>query len=458
MAGSDIRQDDIGPDDIEGVLRVVPNDRQSADAINAMALPLRDAADLDPLLDRISDARYVLLGEASHGTHEYYAWRAQITRRLIAERGFTFVAVEGDWPACYEVNRCVKLAEDASDHPRDVLDGFDRWPSWMWANSEVVEFANWLRDYNAGRTLDERVGFYGLDVYSLWESLRAMLDYLQEHEPDHVDAALQALRCFEPYAEDPQEYAWATRLVPTSCEDAVVALLRDLADTVHDGARDADPEERFNAEQNAAVAAGAERYYRSMIRGGAESWNVRDRHMTDTLDRLMGHHGPRAKAVVWEHNTHVGDARATDMGTAGMINVGQLVRERHTDDGVAIVGFGGFEGTVIAAGRWGAPMQRMTVPPALDGSLEAALHQAGCGSSLFLFSADRRPEWVAAAHDHRAIGVVYHPERERSGNYVPTVVGDRYDAFCFFDDTTALQPLHLEPAPPAEPFTYPSGR
>jgi erythromycin esterase len=427
--------------------------------VRDMALRLQEPSDLDPLLERIGDARFVLLGEASHGTHEYYDWRAAITRRLIRERGFSFVAVEGDWPDCYAVNRCVKHAQEAPANPREVLDRFERWPTWMWANDDVVAFAEWLRDHNAGLPAASRVGFYGLDVYSLWESMREILDYLSEHEPEHVETALQAWRCFEPYGEDPQEYAWATRFVPTSCEDTVIALLRELRHLVlTNGRRSDDPEEQFDAEQNALVAAGAERYYRAMIRGNVESWNVRDRHMADTLDRLMAHHGPGGKAVVWEHNTHIGDARATDMARSGMVNVGQLVREQHADEGVVLVGFGGYRGSVIAADGWGETMRRLPVPPAREGSLEDILHRAGCGPSLFVFAANGQPGWTAAVLPHRAIGVVYRPERERFGNYVPTVVGQRYDAFCFFDDTRALRPLHMEaPQPHKEHATEPAG-
>lgn len=432
----------------------------AVDGIRALARPLNDpAADLDPLLERIGDARYVLLGEASHGTHEYYRWRDEISRRLIVEHGFSFVAVEGDWPACYEVNRCVKHDADAPARPVEVLEAFDRWPTWMWANHEIATFTEWLRGHNTDRDPADAVGFYGLDVYSLWESMREILGYLEQHEPEHVAAAVQAWRCFEPYREDPQEYARATRLVPTSCEDAVVALLTELRRALHDGDRDSKLDARFNAEQNAEVAAGAERYYRAMIRGGGESWNVRDHHMTDTLDRLMRHQGPSAKAIVWAHNTHIGDARATDMADAGMVNLGQLVRERHADEGVVLVGFGGFEGSVIAGDAWGAPMERMPVPPARPGSLEASLQEAGVGRSLFVFPAAGKPDWLRDTRDHRAIGVVYHPHLERYGNYVPTVLGQRYDAFCFFDDTSALRPLHLEPVKQAaEAETFPSGR
>ena len=431
----------------------------AADPISSLARPLDDPADLDPLLERIGDARYVLLGEASHGTHEYYRWRAEISRRLIAERGFSFVAVEGDWPDCYELNRCVKHDPRVPDQPRGVLDSFDRWPAWMWANHEVAAFADWLRGHNADRMPSDMTGFYGLDVYSLWESMRAILDYLSEHEPQHVEAAMQAWRCFEPYGGDPQQYARATRIVPTSCENAVIGLLVKLRDVARESSDEDDPEARFNAEQNAEVAAGAERYYRAMVGGGGESWNVRDRHMTDTLDRLMRHHGPDAKAIVWEHNTHIGDARATDMADAGMVNVGQLVRERHGDEQVVLVGFGGYAGSVIAGASWGAPMEHMLVPPARKGSVEALLHEAGSGPSLFVFPSARAPSWLHDRRDHRAIGVVFDPRLERSRNYVPTVLGQRYDAFCFFDDTEALHPLMQDAAAASgELDLFPVGR
>ena len=409
------------------------------------------------MMRRIGDARIVLLGEASHGTHEYYAWRAALTRRLIEEKGFDLVAVEGDWPECYEVNRCVKLRTGAAASPRAVLDAFDRWPTWMWANEEVVAFTEWLREHNAGRPETDRVGFYGLDVYSLWSSMRSLLDYLREHEPHHLEVAVQAARCFEPYAEDAQDYAFASRLSPQSCEPKVVELLSRLCqERVGDTDGD-DPEARFSAEQNAAVAAGAERYYRSMIGGQAESWNIRDVHMQDTLDRLLDANGTDtrpAKAVVWEHNTHVGDARATDMAAAGMVNVGQLARERHGDD-VVVVGFGGHRGGVIAGRRWGAQMERMPVPPARKGSLEALLHDRLGEDSVLVFPRKEQPHWLRQRLDHRAIGVVYAPEREAWGNYVPTVLGERYDAFLWFEQTRPLQPLHLEPEGTGEAQTWP---
>ena len=422
----------------------------SLDEIRRLASPLNESDDLDRLLARIGDARFVLLGEASHGTAEYYRWRAEITRRLVVERGFSFVAVEGDWPDCFRVNRWVKGRAEQDRSAAAVLAEYERWPTWMWANTEVASFITWLRDHN--RATGAKVGFYGLDVYSLWDSLRTVSGYLERHHPDSLESARSAFACFEPYGEDAQQYAWATRLVPTSCERVVV----DLLVAVHRRAAslDGEPEAELDAVQNAEVLAGAERYYRTMVRADDESWNVRDCHMADTLDRLLAHHGNQAKAVVWEHNTHIGDARATTMGVAGMVNVGQLVRERHEDDGVVLVGFGGHHGTVMAAEAWGAPMRTMDVPPAPEGTHEALLHEALGHNALLVFAADRTGPWLGRSRGHRAIGVVYRPERDR-GNWVPTVMGRRYDAFCSFEATRALHPLASANPHGGEPETYP---
>lgn len=433
------------------------DDRQdrAAAEIAALAKPLRTPDDLDPLLDRIGDARVVLLGEASHGTSEYYLWRAALSRRLIAERGFSFIAVEGDWPGCFRANRWAKGRADRDLTAVDVLGRFERWPRWMWANEEVAAFLGWLHEHNERSKTG--VGFYGLDVYSLWDSMHAVLDYLAKQRPEALDTAREAYACFEPYGEDPQLYARATRLVPTSCENEVVAVLTDLRR--HAGSLDGDPEAGLDARQNAEVMAGAERYYRAMVAADAQSWNIRDQHMTDTLDRLLAHHGPRAKAIVWEHNTHVGDARATPMAGRGMVNVGQLVRRRHEADGVVVVGFAGHRGSVIAADAWGTAAESMTVPPAPSGTHEALLHTTLAEPSVLIFPDRRETGWLAERRGHRAIGVVYHPEADEYANWVPTVMGRRYDALCYFDETEALHPLHREAAHPgAEQEAWPSGR
>lgn len=418
------------------------------------ALPLRSEDDLGPLLDRVGGARVVLIGEATHGTSEFYRWRAALTRRLIAEQGFSFVAVEGDWPDCHTVHcAATGAAADAPgspDDPVDALRRFSRWPPWMWANEEVAEFVRWLRSHNAERSDGPPVGFHGLDVYSLWDSLHQVLDYLREHAPQHVHEAQAAFQCFEPYGPDPT----AGALVPQHCEQAAVALLLAVR-----GGREQQPSDgldpAFVAEQNAEVAAGAERYYRSMLAGGGGSWNVRDEHMTDTLDRLLRAYGPSARAVVWEHNTHIGDARATPMAAAGLFTVGQLVRERHGENAAVLVGMGSYVGEVVAAHRWGGAAQRLPVPAARSGSVEALVHEALSGhDALFVFPPEQhQPAWQREPLDHRAIGVVY----GRAGGYVPSVLGRRYDAFLHLDRTRALHPLHKREAGPEEAETYPSG-
>jgi erythromycin esterase-like protein len=317
----------------------------------------------------------------------------------------------------------------------------------MWANWEIVALAEWLRLKNRERAADERLGFYGLDVYSLWESLAAIRTFLRNRDGAQA-AAEAAYRCFEPYDEDPQQYAVATRFVPADCEEEVIALLSSLI--AEAGATDDD----FDVLMNAEALKSAESYYRTMISGGADSWNLRDRHMAETLNRLMRRHGPDAKAIVWEHNTHIGDARYTDMATVGMFNVGQLVRETRSHDDVVLVGFGAYRGTVIAGPSWGAPMQTMNVPPARPGSWEQVLHDLDGENRLLIFRGVGGDSALAVPRGHRAIGVVYRPEAE-TGNYVPTVLPLRYDAFIYLDQTEALHPLHVkESAEPPELYPW----
>jgi erythromycin esterase len=448
-----------------------PVTEELMDQVAAASRPLRDSRDLDPLLDRVGDARFVLLGEASHGTAEFYTWRAALSKRLVEEKGFSFVAVEGDWPDCYRVNRYVKGYEGGGEGARDVLHAFARWPTWMWANEEVVDFVGWLRRHNDGLPAGRKAGFYGLDVYSLWDSLYAVMDYLHRHDPSALPAAWQAFRCFEPFGEDEQAYARST-LWDHSCHDEVVRLLVGLR-RARGGVADRNVrptgmadrnvcptgDGRFEAEQNALVLKNAEAYYRAMVRGGPDSWNIRDRHMAETLDRLTRHHGPDAKAIVWEHNTHVGDARYTDMAAEGMVNVGQLVREAHGGEGVVVAGFGSHRGSVIAAKAWEAPMEVVRVPPGRPDSWEDVLHRATDGGDrLLLFDNASRRGDMARPRGHRAIGVVYRPEYEYRGNYVPSELPRRYDAFLYLDETHALHPLHLRPREHGEvPETYPAG-
>ncbi len=418
------------------------NNQDIIEYIRQGSVPLQTMADLQPLVDAIGDARFVLLGEASHGTSEFYTWRIELSKLLIAQKGFHFVAVEGDWPSCYYMNRYVKQYEDALQTPHEVMAQFNRWPTWMWANQEILQWIEWLRADNSKKSSHEKVGFYGLDMYSLWESMEEVIRHLKalDAPEDQIALAERAFSCFEPYGNDGQQYGFRAWSEDADCAEEVVQLLKGMQRQRHTEANEADDESSFSNELNALVAVNAERYYRSMIRGGPDSWNIRDRHMTEALQKLTDFHGhgEGGKAIVWEHNTHIGDARATDMAEDGMVNVGQLVRELYGSDQVFAVGFGSYEGTVIAANAWAAPTQTMQVPQAIRNSWEYLFHEASASDQLIIF--DKDTDILMDNRGHRAIGVVYHPRNER-GNYVPTMLSSRYDAFIYLDQTHALQPL-----------------
>ncbi|MBX0291810.1 erythromycin esterase family protein [Hymenobacter sp. HSC-4F20] len=422
--------------------------------------PLRSSRDLDTLIEAIGDTRVVLLGEASHGTSEYYTWRAALSKRLIQEKGFNFIAVEGDWPDCFEVNAAIKQDEPTYGTAAQLLSTFNRWPTWMWGNWEIAALVEWLHQHNRQLSREQRVGFYGLDVYSLWESLQEIMHYVEKQGDGAVQAAHRAFQCFEPYGDDPQEYAHAVAYVSEDCEDEVTEMLRALRKQVASQQTDGllDREQKFNAEQNALVAVNAERYYRAMIQGGSASWNVRDTHMMETLTRLLDLHGPDSKAIIWEHNTHIGDARYTDMRRDDMVNVGQLAREVYGRENVFAVGFGSYQGSVIAGRKWGATPEKMTVPEGTRGSWENLLHQQLQGENALLFSEELRGhDALRQPIGHRAIGVVYRSEFERFGNYVPSIIPDRYDAFLFIDQTQALHPLPTHQDEHTPPDLYPWG-
>ncbi|HEX8506223.1 MAG TPA: erythromycin esterase family protein [Hymenobacter sp.] len=409
---------------------------------NQLAIPsrgvsaLKSAQDLDPLLAQLGTARYALLGEASHGTTEFYAWRSTITKRLIQEKGFNLIGVEGDWPALYELNRYVKGANNGASATA-LLQRLTRWPTWMWANPEIAELAEWLRTYNRTQPAESKVGFYGLDLYSLWESLESIRTDFTEADPATLGAVAAALDCLSSYNRSEEAYGRAT-LSGASCADAVAAVLAAVRNRAlalppgHEGV--------FNAEQNALIAVNAERYYRTAVRSNAGSWNIRDQHMAETINRLMSFRGANAKIAVWEHNTHVGDARHTDMVNMGELNVGQLMRQQHAAEGVYVVGFSTYAGTVTAAPYWGGAVTTMTVPAAVAGSWEAILHEQAPGNNLILLDTWRAETPLTQRRGNRAIGVVYDPNNE-TGNYVPTDLPHRYDALIFLDQTQALRPL-----------------
>lgn len=426
----------------------------TADDILSHYHRLEAFSDLDPLMDRIGDAKYVLLGESTHGTHEYYTWRSALSKRLIMEKGFSFIAVEGDWPDCYRINRFVKGYADGGLNAVQVLKEFRRWPTWMWANWEIVALIGWLREHNEDVPEPWKVGFYGMDVYSLWESMDNMIRYLQKEDPAAATFVKRAMKCFEPYEQEGVEYARAIQKRLVNCVDEVLSLLREVRKNApfYDGDREAG----LNAEMNAQVVANAEKYYRSMVAFEDRSWNIRDVHMVSTLDSLMRFYGADAKAIVWAHNTHVGDARATDMRSEGMLNIGQLVREEYGEEDTVLIGFASHHGSTIAGRRWGGEMQKMLVPSAMKGSVEEILHSDSTENKLLLFNDEYLKERFDKWLGHRAIGVAYLPERDTE-YYVPTQLSSRYDAVMYFERTQALYPLHLQPDGHQVPETYPFG-
>jgi len=397
--------------------------------------------DLDPILHAIGDAKYVLLGESSHGTSEFYTIRTELTKKLITEKGFSFIAVEGDWPACQSINRYVKGNDQTTTDPKEILEAFDRWPTWMWANREILGLIEWLKEFNQQTTKKQKVGFYGLDVYSLWESMDEIIRYLEKTHSTGLEAAKDAFSCFEPFNRNHESYAVSAGYLSEDCTKEALQLL--LTIRKNKWKYEDDKESSLNMEVNALVTTHAEEYYRTMVTSDSESWNIRDRHMVEALEAVVKFYGEGAKVIVWEHNTHVGDARATDMIQEGMVNVGQLIREKSGSENVFILGFGTFSGTVIASTEWGADLSITNVPPAQNGSWEALLHKAGAFNKYLLFNNLNKDEFSSTI-GHRAIGVVYRPEYEHFGNYVPSQMSLRYDGFVFIDQTNALHPLILE--------------
>ena len=421
--------------------------------------------DYDALLDLVGDRSFVLIGEASHGTHDFYRERARITRRLIDECGFTAVAVEADWPDAYRVNRYVMgLSKDADANT--ALSDFRRFPAWMWRNRDVLSFVEWLRTRNdAHRHQATKARFYGLDLYSLRASMEAVVEYLDRVDPEEARRARERYSCFDDVGGEGQVYGYGLAFsgaIP--CENEVVAQLIELrqrADAYlrRDGWIAED--EFFFAEQNALLVRDAEEYYQQMYRAEVSSWNLRDRHMAGTLDALaahLDHQMPRAKVVVWEHNSHVGDARATEMGVRGELNVGQLARQRYGSD-CLLVGFTTFDGTVTAATDWGSPAERKRVRPALPESHEATLHDRGSDRFWLDTSQPEVHDLLAVPRLERAIGVIYRPHTERGSHYFEARLAEQFDAVIHLDHTRAIEPLERtslwdqgEP-----PETFPSG-
>jgi erythromycin esterase-like protein/predicted phosphoribosyltransferase len=418
---------------------------------------LQDADDV--LLERARHAQFVLVGEASHGTHEFYRERAELTKRLIETGEISAVAVEADWPDAYRVNRYVRGQSD-DDSAEEALSGFERFPVWMWRNSVVADFVRWLRTYNDGLPRQEQVGFYGLDLYSLYASMEEVVHFLEQVDPLAADRARARYSCFGHYGRDPQVYAYETGLGGAeACEQQAIAVLMDVREDAAAAAMAGaiDDDRRFYAEMNALLVVDAEAHYRAVYRGGHDSWNLRDRHMVRTLDALATQLGrdrsQPARVVVWEHNSHVGDARATDMGQAGQVNVGQLVREQFGADETFVVGFSTYSGTVTAASDWGGEAERKRVRNALPGSWEELLHEQDMPAFLI------DPRELEGRALERAIGVIYRPETERLSHYFQARIAEQFDAVIHIDETRAVEPLERTSRWEAGelPETYPWG-
>ncbi len=459
--------DTFEDNDIGGVRFVPLIGRQgwqppASDEAPAGGLPQRIAAAAEPLPDvddpsfgeyfeRWGDRRVVLLGEASHGSSEFYRARAAITRRLIERHGFTIVAVEADWPDAAAYNRYV---QDRS--PGLPASAFRRFPAWMWRNREVLEFVQWLRGRNRSVPTSAAAGFYGLDIYNMRASISAVLAYLDAVDPEAAEIARQRYGCLTPWQDEPSRYGRAVLTAGyRTCETAVVEQCRDLLQRQLEAD---DGEGLLDAAQNARLVASAERYYRIMYYGGAESWNLRDTHMFETLEQVLQAAGADARAVVWAHNSHIGDARATGMGRRrGEINIGQLCRQRFGDD-AALIGFGTHEGEVAAATDWDGDMEIKRIRPSLDDSYESLMHEAG--RKCFLLDLSRHPgvrEELRMPRLERFIGVIYRPESERSSHYMEASLAEQFDAFVWFDHTTPVHSLSANDPHDGLPETYPSG-
>ncbi|HEX2077712.1 MAG TPA: erythromycin esterase family protein [Longimicrobium sp.] len=422
-----------------------PADSASLELVRAAAIPLTGAeTDYDSLMALIGDARFVLLGEATHGTQEFYRERARITRRLILEKGFSGVAIEGEWPDAQAVHRFIRGGPSTVENAlRGFTSGF---PQWMWANTAIRDLVVWMREHNAGRPAEEQVGFYGLDVYSWFESADSVLAYLARTHPAAAVRARERYACLRPYRQAPVRYgAEALRDAARSCQDEAEAQVQEMERLYAAGGGGAHAaDERFSALQNARVVAGGEAYWRAQWEGGPASWNARDRHMAMTLEHLADHlaaQGRPPKIVVWAHNTHSGDARLTEMGEGGEWNVGQLMRQAFTGEAI-LVGFTTYHGTVLAAEEWDAPGRVRRLNAALPESYSALFHRTGIPAFLLTFRG--REELSAALGEprlERAVGVVYLPRTERQSHYFTAILSRQFDAVIHVDSTTAVTPL-----------------
>lgn len=406
---------------------------------SSKAIPFTDALDLNLFINECGQKQLVLLGEASHGTHEYYHWRAEISKRLITEKKFNFIAVEGDWASIYRLNKYVKGLENAKSSAKEVLQSFNRWPEWMWANTDILELAEWLKEYNKKLSPEEKVGFYGFDVYGQWQAMDDLLAWSENNLNEKHNDLITKLNCFAGYRTDEWQYGREVAEGKPSCEEELKQIVEMLCN--HGSSIDSsEMKSYFRAKQNALVVQNAESFYRLAVQNNILSWNSRVDHMWLTITRLLDFYGQNAKGIIWAHNTHVGDSRATTMRTINQYNIGELSRMNLGEENVFIAGFGTYRGKVNAGTEWGARMRIMKVPKAQKGSLDYYLGQVPHEQFFILFKEEDRKQQLLAANylGHRAIGVTYNPQWE-SGNYVLTLPAFRYDALIYFRETSALK-------------------
>ncbi|TVR49974.1 MAG: erythromycin esterase family protein [Puniceicoccaceae bacterium] len=412
-------------------------DRAWLRGLPSQFLPLESPGDLAPLVEAASQRRAVLLGESTHGTREYYEWRAELSRRLIIEAGFRFIAVEGDWEACLAVDRYVREGEGGS--AREVLLGFDRWPRWMWANEETLELVEWLRDYNRGRAPEERVGFYGLDIYGWGDTVQRLPGYFGRIDPELEERVLELMGEWAALQGSPERFLSAQRRRGFDGQTSLAALEAKKHGLVEEGR--VEPRLALKLEQSIGLLGAAKRHLQTSQEPGPVSWNHRAENFHHTLVRLLEHYGPESKGIAWAHNTHIGDARATPMGAEGMVNIGQLTREQLGREAVFLVGFACHQGEVIASRRWGGRVERMVLPPAATGSLEAVFFQSGIRRGLLPLWRLREDSVWERSWAVRAVGVTYDPQHDRR-QYVPSELAERFDALIYLERTRPLRPLH----------------
>jgi erythromycin esterase len=417
-----------------------------------LAHSIRSENEFDSWIEEISKARIVMLGEATHGTEEFYRLRRLISEQLIEKYGYKFIAVEGDWPDCNKLHRYIN--QGIGESAEEIMRSFQRWPTWMWANEETAKLIEWMKG--------KEVGFYGLDVYSLYESLEVIKKYAASVSPTIKETLKQLYSCFEPYDKDEIAYAKSLFKDNAGCESEILTSLRKVLRLRIENSGLSE-ENLINLKQNSKIIQNAEQYYRAMIYGGANSWNIRDKHMMDTLDNLLYQYGDSAKAIVWAHNTHIGDYHATNMASEGYVNIGGLAREKYGIESVYLVGFGTYQGTVLAGRAWDAIPEIMNLPPASNDSIENQFHEAseilGENEIFIPMTNHETNPYLDQQKGHRAVGVVYQNIYEtHKHNYVPTLLSDRYDAFIFVNKTSALRPIKFtEVKPGLLPETWPNG-